>query len=367
MDIVLKLSKLCNLRCNYCYEYDSLSDPARMELDDLSFLFDSIGRYWQAQRPDDAIQFVFHGGEPLLLPIPYYDHIFDLQRRFLDQRQVRYDNVAQTNLYKLTDERLQHIVDNKIYLGISVDVLDSQRILANGKESQEKVLDNMQKLHDHGVEFGAIAVLHKNNIAQVLSQYSFFNALGIDYRILPIFSYEASGDCRTQRLMISRQELVEAYKQVGDAMLSNSNRIKVRPLWDYFQAAVAHMSHAPRNSVDPAIDDIPLQVDIDGSVYTDCDSYSPNGYLGNAFQEDFGDIVARKTTAVSIKFLQSRVNTCRQCEFDGCCSREPMINLHPSERRISNGLCECPVAKALIRNFQQRIAGSKAARELVMS
>jgi len=37
MHFVLKLSKLCNLRCTYCYEYDELAVKDRMPREGLEF------------------------------------------------------------------------------------------------------------------------------------------------------------------------------------------------------------------------------------------------------------------------------------------------------------------------------------------
>jgi len=38
MFFVMKVSKLCNLRCTYCYEYDELANRERMSLDQLAHL-----------------------------------------------------------------------------------------------------------------------------------------------------------------------------------------------------------------------------------------------------------------------------------------------------------------------------------------
>ena len=45
LHVVIKLSKLCNLRCEYCFEYDQLGDPARMGPAQLRQLFINIRDY----------------------------------------------------------------------------------------------------------------------------------------------------------------------------------------------------------------------------------------------------------------------------------------------------------------------------------
>ena len=46
---VIKASKLCNLRCRYCYEWDELGDPARLSLSDWAKIFRAIRRLRQRQ------------------------------------------------------------------------------------------------------------------------------------------------------------------------------------------------------------------------------------------------------------------------------------------------------------------------------
>src|SRR5262245_49181019 len=76
---VTKISKFCNLRCTYCYEFDELANKQRMSLDQLRAFFvhvaDAAQRYGR-----NSLHFVWHGGEPLLIPLDYYEQIGQMQR-----------------------------------------------------------------------------------------------------------------------------------------------------------------------------------------------------------------------------------------------------------------------------------------------
>jgi sulfatase maturation enzyme AslB (radical SAM superfamily) len=50
MHFVLKISKLCNLRCTYCSEYDELGRKERMPLDALEFFVQSVSEFALKQR-----------------------------------------------------------------------------------------------------------------------------------------------------------------------------------------------------------------------------------------------------------------------------------------------------------------------------
>ncbi len=71
---VIKISKYCNLRCDYCYEYPHLGNKARMSLEQLRALFENI-----AASADELslreLNFIWHGGEPFLVPIAVYERI----------------------------------------------------------------------------------------------------------------------------------------------------------------------------------------------------------------------------------------------------------------------------------------------------
>lgn len=168
MNFVIKLSKLCNLRCTYCYEYEELANKDRMSLENLDFFFKNLAPYLQQKSVKTPVKFILHGGEPLLLPDSYLQSLRDIQKKYLEPAGIIYQNLLQTNLTKLTDEKLKILQSLNIKLGVSLDVFGDQRVDISGKLSQDKVLDNLQRLLDAKVPFGAIAVLHALNIDRVL-------------------------------------------------------------------------------------------------------------------------------------------------------------------------------------------------------
>src|SRR5688500_12783013 len=84
IDFVIKISKYCNLRCSYCYEFEELGQRRRMGLDELRAFFTNV-RDTVIQSGRSRIHFVWHGGEPLLVPLEYYERIGDIQREVLGE------------------------------------------------------------------------------------------------------------------------------------------------------------------------------------------------------------------------------------------------------------------------------------------
>src|SRR5688572_31658203 len=81
VDFVCYTSKLCNLRCRYCYELPLLSDKRRMELPQIEALFAHVAEHYAQCDEPLQLRFQWHGGEPLLIEPDFYWRVFELQQR----------------------------------------------------------------------------------------------------------------------------------------------------------------------------------------------------------------------------------------------------------------------------------------------
>ena len=71
---VFKVSKYCNLRCDYCYEFPHLGDMARMSLDQIRAGFQNIKNSVN-ELAIERVEFIWHGGEPFLIPLEFYEQV----------------------------------------------------------------------------------------------------------------------------------------------------------------------------------------------------------------------------------------------------------------------------------------------------
>jgi len=114
-----------------------------MSLDSIARMFSNISI--EADKGQmERLRFVWHGGEPLLIPIDYYEAIAGLQREIFANK-IEVVNVAQTNLTILTDRHIEFLKSGFFSsLGVSFDVYGDQRVDVRGGQSTEIVLANMQ-------------------------------------------------------------------------------------------------------------------------------------------------------------------------------------------------------------------------------
>lgn len=366
LQFVMKLSKLCNLRCTYCYEFEDLHKKERMPLSGIEFFLKGLAEHYREQPDAPEIRFICHGGEPLLLPAEYLREFRRLQDLYLKPAGLRYTTSLQTNLTRLSDKTLDLLRELNISLGVSFDVFGEQRVNRKGNPMDERVLDNLQRLLDAGVSFGAIVVMHAANRDRALETYRFYNALGINYRILPIFSH-IEPPARVAPLMLSHEQALESLKAVAYEHLTQPTQIKVMPISDHLAAAVRHLAGQNVNDYRPTESyEWALIVGTDGAVYNHGDSYLAEGLIGNLFETEFGSLMNGADHRAMDAHRMARASTCQKCSYSGACDQLPVIESIPSERRYdANGQLTCPLARPLIDYCIELIRSNERAGEII--
>ena len=185
MYVMLKpAGSLCNLRCKYCYylEKDKLYKQCKNHVISDELLEKFIKEYIEAQTTPQVL-FTWHGGETLMRPISFYKRALELQRIYGRGRQI--DNCIQTNGTLLNDEWCQFFKENNFLVGVSIDgpqeFHDEYRRTATNKPTFVKVMNGINLLNKHGVEWNALAVVNDYNADYPLEFYRFFKQIGCKY------------------------------------------------------------------------------------------------------------------------------------------------------------------------------------------
>ena len=166
----------CNLRCSYCYyleKSDMYHDPSQLMSDDTLELF--IKEYIEAQTTPE-VMFIWHGGEPLLRPIAFYQRALELQQHYAKGRKI--DNCIQTNATLLTDEWCKFLRKNNFLVGVSIDgprhMHDALRKTHQGDGSYGDVIRGIRLLTKYHIEWNAMATVNAVNVEHPMEFYRFF-------------------------------------------------------------------------------------------------------------------------------------------------------------------------------------------------
>lgn len=178
------VGSICNLACTYCYytEKAKLYHDTPRHIMSESLLEKFIKEYIESQA-SDHILFTWHGGETLMRPLDFYQKVVKLQAQYGRGRVI--ENSIQTNGTLLTDSWCRFFKENNWLVGVSIDgpqeFHDEYRKNKQGKPSFVKVMQGINLLKKHNVEWNAMAVVNDFNADYPLDFYHFFKELDCHY------------------------------------------------------------------------------------------------------------------------------------------------------------------------------------------
>ncbi|MCI6550688.1 MAG: anaerobic sulfatase-maturation protein [Prevotella sp.] len=175
---------LCNLRCRYCYylEKANLYGHSAGHIISDALLEKFIKEYIEAQTTPEVL-FTWHGGETLMRPVSFYRRALELEKKYAKGRRI--SNSIQTNGTLLNDEWCEFFRENDFLVGVSIDgpreFHDEYRRTATGRPTFHKVMQGINLLNKHGVEWNALAVVNDFNADYPLEFYRFFKDIHCRY------------------------------------------------------------------------------------------------------------------------------------------------------------------------------------------
>ena len=172
----------CNLGCSYCYY---LGKPSAGALGMADEVLEEYIRGHIAAAPGPEVSFSWHGGEPTLLGIDYFQRILALQKKHLRPGMV-VSNGIQTNGTLLDGDWGRFLAGERFAVGLSLDgppeVHDRHRLTKTGGPTHARVMRGYEILQRHGIYVDLLAVVGAHSVARPLEVYDFFQ--GIDARFL---------------------------------------------------------------------------------------------------------------------------------------------------------------------------------------
>ena len=360
VQFVIKSSKLCNLRCRYCYEYAELHRREHISPEQLEQMYTNIASYYSKYHPLTDIEFDWHGGEPLLLPPDFYWRTFALQQRIFDNVydfSGRVINVVQTNLTILNEEIVHLLSEGFDRVGVSIDLWGGLRVNGSGIDSQLKVLANMDRLREKNIDFGCITVLTKLNLPYIAKIYKFYETLKISsFRLLPLFNGAFAE--QHQGYEITPEEVVAAFKTLFELVLNSESSMKVEPISRYIQQIIHYCTpHAEPGFYDKSNWESIYVVNLNGDVFSYGDAYNPEFCHGNLFTTPLKDIIHSPGHQKALAASQKRLDaTCKPCKFYGSCDGYPVAEESLLHNRIDkNGKVSCPVEQEMLAYVEGRL------------
>lgn len=345
--MVKSAGSVCNLDCDYCYYIDkcclySKSLPSLSMFTMKDEVLEKLIADFIASQPLDTVEFVWHGGEPTLLGVNYFEKILKLQNKYANGKRVF--NVMQTNGTLIDDRWAEFLSENNFFCGLSIDgpqhLHDNHRRDKNGNGSWEKTVECACLFKKHGVEFNTMSVVNATNAKYPLEVYGFLKELGSHYmQFSPI----------VERIAVDNEDVMKIVDVDYDKAAATMSANVSAEDWGNFLCAIfdswvksdvgSYFVNWFDNTLASYVGQKPAlcsmaeycccspAVEFNGDVYC-CDHFVFDNFkVGNIFEHDIAELVKsdkqlffeerKKTTLSSI---------CKSCDFLSLCGGDCLKN-----------------------------------------
>ena len=176
--LVFQGTPFCNIDCTYCYLPDR-DNRSRISIE-------TIGTTCKLLVEDGLVadnpEVLWHAGEPLVLPIEFYERAFATIESELRVSAIRHK--IQTNATLLNDRWINLFKTWHVSVGVSLDgpphIHDHYRLTRSRGPTSERVLAGISRLKHAGLGLSVICVLTRESIGEPEELFAFFESIGVD-------------------------------------------------------------------------------------------------------------------------------------------------------------------------------------------
>ena len=189
--MVKPIGSACNLDCNYCY-YRDKADIYNGTMPRMSDeLLETYIRQYIEGASQQNISFCWHGGEPLMAGLPFFQKAIELQRKYAGDKTI--ENSLQTNGILVNEDWCRFFADNNFLVGLSLDgpedIHDAFRRDCGGAPTFSRVMKAAEMFAQLGVEFNLLSTVNKRSEGRGAEVYKFLRSINHFMQFLPVVEY----------------------------------------------------------------------------------------------------------------------------------------------------------------------------------
>ncbi len=327
--LIIQPTPFCNINCDYCY----LPERNSKKRIALPVLEHTLRNAFASGLVGKELSIVWHAGEPMVLPVPFYEQAFAVIDRLSPPGQ-KINHSIQTNGMLIDDQWCRFIKAHQIRMGVSIDgpdfIHDAHRKTRRGRGTHAQVMKGVETLRRHGIDFHAIAVVTEASLDHPDEIFNFFLEHEIDQVGLNIEEIEGINRTSTLAAESVDQRMRTFLSRLHQLQKSCNGKIKIREFDRAYQSIALsrdddfERAHKRNDQVMPfGI----ISVDCDGNFST----FSPellgmksatyeDFSFGNVVTGDFQEIVENEKFRHVLADIQAGVRLCSEtCEYYAFC------------------------------------------------
>ena len=177
--IVVQPTPFCNINCSYCY-LPQRNDKTVMEQETITNIFTKVfASGWACSH----LTVIWHAGEPLVLPISYYETAFRAIEA-LRPETLHLRHSIQTNGMLISPAWCEFFKEWNVGVGVSIDgprdIHDAHRLTRSNHGTFEQTVTGIRLLRQHEVPFHIISVLSQDSLDRPEEFVEFYLSEGIE-------------------------------------------------------------------------------------------------------------------------------------------------------------------------------------------
>lgn len=226
MQIIIKLTTDCNLRCVYCSEGDKPSIILPQEI--LYKLIDELPQLLDKYH-DEHISILWHGGEPLVVGKKYLAEAMEYAKDKLKNYHLSF--ALQSNGTLIDDDWLALFKSYDVGVGISLDgyqaLHDANRFTKDKQPTFERIIANIQRMQQAGQNVGTLMVLNTDADIDVEELFATIKKYELTTKIHPVIP---CGRADGEDVSEVNRKYVELLKQLYVKMMETEDIVIIEPL-----------------------------------------------------------------------------------------------------------------------------------------
>ncbi|MFI3288067.1 MAG: anaerobic sulfatase maturase [Rikenellaceae bacterium] len=198
--LVKPVGSRCNMRCSYCYYLDK---ALLYDMSPKTVMSDAVLRTYIkdfiAANDVDTVNFCWHGGEPLMAGMEFYERALFYQEKYRGDKRI--ENTLQTNGLLLNEKWAKFFRAHNFLLGVSLDgpedIHDAYRKDAGSRPTFSRVMRGIEFLKAEGTDFNTLSVVNDKCAGRGKEVYNFFKSIGSNFmQFLPAVEFISHEELR---------------------------------------------------------------------------------------------------------------------------------------------------------------------------
>lgn len=311
LTIIFRTINACNLNCKYCYDknnhYNIKKENEKIEKK-IEEIIRNVNKL--LVNKETRSEFIFHGGEPLLVAPKTYEKIMQGLKR--NNPKLKFS--IQTNGTLISTEFIKLFKKYNVHIGISLDGYNEEqneyRVDHNGQNVFYRVLNIINLLKENDIKFGIIMSLSKNCIGHEKELYEFISKNSINCNLRPIFGNED--------IMMTNKEYYTFFTNLFNIWLADTkSKVSLRQItemYNIFRQILDKKFQIKMCSKTCNCFENFISLDIYGNLYSCNRTYNKNEfYYGNINDLDINTLKSemKKRTEKRIKIVKSKCINCK--------------------------------------------------------